>query len=153
MLEQSGAAETSEFSLVLMKMICFNGRLVSAWNISFIFFFNLDICNENYCFEASGMIVYLYFPFCQELLSDSECYPDLLMRAQELINLLKLPKYVLLVQPLITQNFSFLLVSFESVVSVVTQCFCSESLVRYCVTAQATPPREQCAAIPFGVGL
>ena len=38
MLEQSGATETSEFSLVLMKMICYNGRLISAWNIYFIFF-------------------------------------------------------------------------------------------------------------------
>ena len=39
----------------------------------------------------------MIFSFClKELLSDPECYPDLLLRAQELINLLKLSKYVVL---------------------------------------------------------
>ena len=47
------------------------------------------------------MLSKIYYCF-QELLSDPECYPDLLMRAQELINLLKLPKYVLWI---VTLNF------------------------------------------------
>jgi len=34
MLEQSGAAETSKFSLVVMTRSCYHGRTISACNIS-----------------------------------------------------------------------------------------------------------------------
>ena len=47
-----------------------------------------------------------------------------------------------------------LLVSFEGVVSVVTQCCCCVSLVKHCVTAlSVTLLREQCNAILFSVDL
>ena len=50
----------------------------------------ISIVNERESIHFPVQIVLIFF---QELLSDPECYPDLLMRAQELINLLKLPKY------------------------------------------------------------
>lgn len=46
-----------------------------------------------------------------------------------------------------------LLVSRESVVSVVTHCYCCVSLVKHCVTALVTLLRAQYTVVPFSVDL